>query len=198
MVILYWVAAVVGGVMVLISALAGGHHGDSDAGHDVGHDGPDVGHDHGDFFGEAAWSTVFSLRFWTYAFAGFGLTGLLLTYLTPSAESLTLGIAIGTGLVAGLIGALILRLARKAEADSSVRAADLGGHEGQVLVALRGANPGRVRLFVKGEWIDYLAIADGGETVEAGEQVIVVALEGDRLRVIPKRSLMEEAVASRS
>lgn len=46
-------------------------------------------------------------------------------------------------------------------------------------------------MFVKGDTVDMLALTQDGSTVEVGEEVIVVAIEGDRAMIVPRSALFD-------
>lgn len=175
----YIVSALAGLVLVLASAL-GGHHGadtDTDAGADADHD------MHGGGDGWDAWMPFLSLRFWSYAAAAFGLIGAIGTAWSGMAPAAVLAAAVTGGLVAGWAVFLLIKLARRGEASSSASSNDLLGKDARMLVGFSETQPGKVRLQVKGETIDMLAFSDSGAPIPAGEDVVVLNVEGNRLRV---------------
>lgn len=187
MLLVYLVSAIVAGVLVLLSLFGGDHEGhvDSDSGdHDT---------DHG------FWLPFFSLRFYTYFFAGFGTTGLLLHYLTQTNPITSLIISGAVGLGSGLGVSILMRILRVTETTTSSKDKDVLGKEGTVLVAIRGPNPGRIRCTVKGDIIDFLAISDQSVEIEPGEKVVVVAMENGRAQVVPTQTIFgEEALPQRT
>lgn len=178
----YIVTAVIGGVLILVSLFGGADH-DHSFDHDSGVSG-DAHHGH-DFH---AWLPFFSLRFWTYLFLGFGLTGILLTLLTNVSSAFGTVISISVGLICGLAIAYTMRFLQLSETTSMASEKDLVGAEAKVLVPLHSDHPGKIRANVKGELIDLVALSDGKESIEAGEQVMIVELEGDRAKVV-RRSM---------
>ncbi len=214
MLALYIVTAIIGGGLMLLSAVGGlGSHADVShdlggghdfGGHDVGgHDvgGHDVGgheglehgghgdHEHG---GEGGlWIPFLSLRFWTYAIGTFGILGLLLTLFSDAAEpgvGMTSGVL---GFVMGLVAAYGYRLAQRSQTSGGVSERDFLGVEGKVLVATKPDHPGKVRVTVKDDIIDMLALSEGGKTIEVGEDIVVVAVEGDQVRIAKKGDILE-------
>lgn len=195
MLTLYIVTAIVGGAMVLISALAGGH--DADTEHEISHDADvhvdadsDAGseHDHG---GDHAgpWLPFFSLRFWTYLAAAFGLTGVLLTWLTDAPQPTVLAWSVALGLVVGLAVSYLMFVLRRIGADSSISTSDMLGIEARVTVPIRGALMGRVRCNVKGENLDVFATADSDRVFEEGQSVVIVEMNGDKARVVSREDV---------
>jgi membrane protein implicated in regulation of membrane protease activity len=189
MLTLYIVMAIVSGALILISAF-GVDHGsghDLDVGHDVagGHDtNHDTDHDGG------AWLPFLSLRFWNYFAAAFGLIGLLLTLLKATDSSTTLILALAGGLGTGLAVALIMRWLKAGSNTDGTAIHDLMGKEAKVIVGVKPDQIGKVRIEAKGELIDLLAVADDGHPIEAGEQVVVVGVDGGQARVSRVRDIL--------
>lgn len=190
---IYIVTAIVGGALVLISALMAGH-GDGHVEHDAdishGDASVDVHHGH-DHDGEGAvWIPFLSLRFWTYCLATFGIVGILLTKFAEWDNSMVLTTSILTGLFCGLAVSYFMRFARRWEASSSASVAELLGTTGKVLVAIRPPEIGKIRVDIKGETIDMLALSnDESTTLTMDEDVVIVSIENDRARVIPKSEI---------
>lgn len=205
----YIVAAIVGGGMIVFSALAGlGAHADvgGDLGHDVGGGhgsvdhgaagGHDVSHDaeHGhdtDHGTGALWLPFFSIRFWTYAVGTFGLIGSVLSLTRVSIEPITLAISATAGLLMGTLAAWIVRYLNKAEYSSTATEDDFLGALAQVTVPI-GELPGKVRTSVRGDIIDFVALSDPGEQFAPGEEVMIVGIEGDKARVARKKDFLGE------
>lgn len=201
MLTLYIIATILGGGLVLLSAIGGigsghldmDHHasfeGDSDVdmGHDISHDGDTVSTDHFDF-----WLPFMSLRFWTYTFAAFGVFGIFLTFTKFAPEPLAAMISAGAGLVIGTLAAYAMRWISKSSINSVVRESDFIGQEGKMSVSPRNGEPGKVRLEIKGETIDMLALPAEGFSVQQGEEVIVVGVDGTRVRVAKASDYLEQ------
>jgi hypothetical protein len=181
MLTIYIVSAVVAGVLVVLSLFGAG---------DAEHDAPltelhEAAHE---TFSDH-WLPFFSLRFYTYFFAGFGTTGLLLYYLTKT-DPMTAGIVSGAvGLGTGLAVSYLIRLLRVTEASGGASDKDVLGKEGTVLVPIRGNVPGKIRCTVRGDAIDFLATSEEERTIEAGEAVVVVAMDNGRAQVMLRDAL---------
>ncbi len=179
---LYIGALVFGGVLLGSSVLLGGHD-DADLDSDVdGHLDGDLDKDlpSADALG-VLW-LLRSLRFWTFFFAFFGLTGVLLDGLgLIGNEWISLGLSLGMGtLIGGGAAALIRSLAR----DETAHAADETDYLGKsasVIVPIKKGGVGKVRVEVKGQLVDLLAEAD--EDIDAKGEVLIVEIEGTRARV---------------
>ena len=191
MLAVYTIATIVGGGLVLFSALGGlGHHASIDGG-SVGFDhshGGDSGDGHGgvhDF-----WIPFLSIRFWTYFAAAFGGMGLALTFLKMSAEPVTGLVSATVGAALGLTVTWIMRLLPRVTMHNTVLSEDFVGKEARVLVAGEGVQPGKIRVSIKGELIDILAKREDGGAIKSGETVVVVGLEGNEARVAHMDELM--------
>lgn len=186
MLIVYILSAIVGGILVVASALMGGDHdshfGDSDFDDIGGHDGI-----HSDLY-----LPFLSLRFWTYFAACFGATGLLLTLLTSANVATTAVLAVATGFVAGMATHLILRSMRNREADAGIREEHLVGKEGRVLVGVVPGSAGKIRLEVKGEIVDLTAFTQEDLPLSPGDRALVVSIEGGRANVVSYTAMLEE------
>jgi len=195
MLTVYIVAAIIGGGLILMSALFdSGDHGGGDHDFNADHDASlHVDHDTPGGFGDIAqWIPFFSLRFWTYALAMFGAVGWASTAFTNTAQATVLVGSIISGFVLGTIVATTMRIMTRASSDSSVRTEDLLGAQGKVTVPVHASTDGKIRLMLKGDSIDFLALSNDDRSLQPGEEVVVVAVENDRLRVIPKTDLLQE------
>ncbi|HRJ25948.1 MAG TPA: NfeD family protein [Fimbriimonadaceae bacterium] len=186
---IYLTAAIIGVVLILVSLLGGhGDHGsDSDAGHETDHSETADGH-HSSF---VEWLPFLSLRFWTYFCGGFGLIGTLLTMLKMAGPTTTFNLSLGMGLGLGLLVWLTMKWATRSEVGRSVATDDLVGKTGRVLVACRPGQMGKVRIEVRGDWIDLMALDEGLGTLEIGEEVIVTRLENSVAHVVGLHSALE-------
>jgi membrane protein implicated in regulation of membrane protease activity len=189
--VLYVVTAIVGGVLVVLSAIG---HGSEDA-HlehevDLGHGVEGLaGHDHG--VPSETWIPFFSLRFWTYFCAAFGVIGLLLTQFSLAAPAAAALWAIAGGLAAGLGVSYSIRLLRRSESSSAIREQDLLGVEARMLVGARESLPGKARLSIHGEDIDLVAISHTGADIPAGETVYVLSIENNTARVARREDILD-------
>lgn len=186
---IYLVSAIVAGGFTLFTAVAsafshgadGGHHGhDADANQDHGSDHP--GLDTLDFF--SLWLPFARVRFWLYAIATFGVVGSFLTLGKLSQEPTTLQASLAIGFAAGWVVNFIYTMLQKHLAGGSVAQEDFVGLEGRMLVGSRPNQVGKVRVTVKGELIDLLAVSDDGSEIPQDERVLVVNIENDRARVV--------------
>lgn len=212
---LYLTTAIIGGGLVLVSALGGmfGHGVDHDHDHDIdlgghGHEIDVSDHDHDHDFGDhaadaaakvtdsfngfAEWIPFLSLRFWTAFAAAFGLLGTILTMTKTSAEPGTMILSLITAFLTGTAVHFLITLIKRHLHDSSIAEKDMVGVAGRVLVPARGQDPGKVRIELKGDIIDLLAVSDDGKDIEAGSEVFVVALDGQRARIARQEDLLND------
>jgi len=181
--ILYLAALIIGFGTIALQLAMGGEHGQGDAadaggGADHGDlDHGDAGHDvagHGEHgHGDGGFLPIFlSLRFWTFTFLAFGLSGSLIHYLDLANAMLTLAVAAGLGLGAGLLASLTFRALSKAEANSGATDRDAVGQVGKVMIPLAKGARGKIRIELKGQTVDYVATTDD-ERLEAGQMVMI-------------------------
>ncbi|MFM9872179.1 MAG: NfeD family protein [Fimbriimonadaceae bacterium] len=196
MLAIYLVTAIIGLGLIVFSALGGlSEHGDFDHqvetesevstgfGHDLqtdSHSGLDSHDaDHASDF----WLPFFSLRFWIYLTGGFGGFGLILTMMGIKEQPIQFVSALIVGLIIGTVAAVTMRILKKSGSNSSVSDRDFVGLAAKVLVAPVDANPGKIRLAIKNETIDVLALPLDGHTIATGDQVVVVSVDGAHVTV---------------
>lgn len=207
MLTIYIAATIIGGILVVVSALGGSDgeldheaemelEADFDADIDAGVDVDVDAHADG-AWDSAAWLPFLSLRFWTYFLAFFGLSGLLLSTLTNSSWATVVSTAGATGFVCGFAVATLMRFLKKTQADSGVGSGDMVGAEGRVLLPIRIGETGKVRVQIKGDLIDLLALVDGDTPLEPGIDVIIVGFKDNTATVIPKEQLVARLTAGR-
>jgi membrane protein implicated in regulation of membrane protease activity len=199
MLALYLVCAIVAGGLIVLSAVGGlGHHGIGDGGFDHSADAHSGEFHSGEVHSSPAaefaemWLPFRSLRFWTYLAGTFGIVGSLLTLAKVSVEPVTAILAGASGIVMGFIASALVRVMMKSERTFSLDQDDSLGAIGKVTVASRDGMPGKVRVDVRGEILDLLALPEGDAVIEAGDEVVVVGIEGDRARVALKRDVFGE------
>jgi membrane protein implicated in regulation of membrane protease activity len=182
MIYLYLFSLVVGGGLLGVSIMLGGH----DVPHDVhmgealapaGQEGPLGG-------AESYLYWLVSVRFWTFFVAFFGLTGLVFDgFGLVDSQIATAVIATATGAVAGGGAMFVLSKLTKDETNSAVSSADYIGRTGRVLVGFVGGGVGKVRIEVKGSSIDLLAEPEDDRTYSSNDEVIVVEMSGLHAKV---------------
>jgi membrane protein implicated in regulation of membrane protease activity len=176
----YLFTLIVGAILLGGSILLGGKDVDAD-GHGSGDKDTEVG-GHGDFAGFLL--SFLSLRFWTFAFAFFGLTGLVLELLDLVGNQwLTLGLALAMGMGIGTAATTILRKLGMDTSGQTATSADYIGKTARVVVPIEGKGVGKVRVDVKGTSVDLMAVGIDEEDFEGREEVLIVEMDGPRARV---------------
>lgn len=205
MLAVYIVLGVIGGGLILLSALGVITHGfdasahfDADHQIDFSHDlsatdsvptGDNVDHvlhDTGD-----VWLPFLTLRFWIYTSGCFGLIGFLAAVFSDAREPAIAIVATLAGLLMGFLAAWFYRILPRAEVSGGVSSGDFVGAVGNVLVAVGESKMGKVRVLVKGDTIDMLALAERG-TIEVGEEILVTSVEGQKVTVVKKEEYLGE------
>jgi membrane protein implicated in regulation of membrane protease activity len=153
------------GLGVLLLQLVLSHHSTS------GHGGD---HDPG---GSDVVATLLSTRFWVFAALGFGLSGFLLHVLSLAGMGLTLGLAIGMGLVSGSFAAYAFRFVARSQISSNADAANAAGRVARVLVACTRERVGQVRVELQGQSVDLMATTDE-EEIPRGAHVVIEEVRG--------------------
>ncbi|MGZ3476959.1 MAG: NfeD family protein, partial [Polyangiales bacterium] len=161
-----YVAALIVGAGVLLLQVFLGHDADGDA---------HVDH-------EFAGSLLVSSRFWTFLALAFGLAGTLLTLFSLASVPLVLVIASTSGVASGAFAAMVLRALKRGQVSSGNSSHDAIGRVGELLIPCEKGRVGKVRLMLRGQTVDLLAMA-GETTLGVGTRVIVEDLEGEIARV---------------
>jgi membrane protein implicated in regulation of membrane protease activity len=171
----YVSCAAFGGVLIVASIFLGHGH-DADAGGGLDHGG--AGHADSDDggFGLAA---LLSLRFWVFALAFFGLTGLVLSALGLGGARLTVPLGAGvTGLAAGYVAARIFRTLARQSVGSVAPSSSHVGREGILLLPVARGQRGKLRMRVGATQVDLLAETDDDDPLPTGAPVLVCAMRG--------------------
>jgi membrane protein implicated in regulation of membrane protease activity len=156
------------------------------------HDSVEAAGQHAATAGFDIWLPFLSLRFWIYSAGAFGLTGILLTVMKASQEPMTLWLSLGTGLIIGFLAAWAFHALRKQEVSEGATLRDLLGKKAKVSVASAHGDPGKIRLEHNGNMIDMLALSMDGTDFDPGEEVFVIAIDGERAKVVRRGELFEE------
>lgn len=175
------------------------HDFDHEVDHDMDHSSESGAHH---TLGEVAvhstfWLPFFSLRFWIYAIGGFGVLGTIFTLFSLAPASATLIWSIAFGVVLGSIVATTMRALKMQESSHLVGVRDYIGVMATLTVVPRNGEPGKVRMSVKGETIDMLALPDQkilsqGVDLTKGEEVVIVGVEGTKVRVARMNDFMQD------
>ncbi|MEA5452148.1 NfeD family protein [Leptolyngbya sp. CCNP1308] len=196
--LIYGVCFIVGGIFVLLAAIGGldgvDFAGDFDADVDMPTGVGDVGVDDVDvgtqidqtlrLLRNRWWLPFLSLRFWTFALCFFGLTGLLINLVQPDlAGWLGALIAALMGLFCGLVAALVLRSLGRQSVSSLIRPETLTGQIATVEIPFDTNSRGKVSLSIGGSTVSFFAITQEEREFHAGETVLVVGMEHNKLWV---------------
>jgi membrane protein implicated in regulation of membrane protease activity len=157
----------------LLLQLVGSGEADADTdagGHDVDHD-ADAGGTHphasGDFL-----PIFLSLRFWTFGLLAFGMVGALLHFFGLMPPLVVAVLAVAMGLASGTLASWVFRALARSEVSSGARGDDAVGHVGRVLLPCEKERPGKIRVELRGQTLDFLASTDEAH-IDAGELVLV-------------------------
>ncbi|OKH43367.1 hypothetical protein NIES30_25130 [Phormidium tenue NIES-30] len=191
--LIYGLCFLVGGIFVLLAAVGGFDGVDIDADFDVDAaaavsiDDIDAGTQIDQTLTalrDRWWLPFLSLRFWTFALCFFGLTGLLLNLVQPNlAEWLGALIAVLMGLFCGLVAALVLRSLGRQSVSSLIRSETLIGQLATVEIPFDTNSRGKVSLSMAGSTVSFFAITQEEREFQAGETVLVVGMERNKLWV---------------
>jgi membrane protein implicated in regulation of membrane protease activity len=160
-------------VMLFVGELFGGDH---DAGVDVSDGHAEFGHEGG--------PSIFSARIMASFLTAFGAGGVIGRYLGWSHPAAS-GLGIITG---GVLASAVYQFAHilySQQASSEVRMTGLVGQPAEVTVSIPGNGHGQVALVFKGERTTQIARSTDGRPIPAGTPVVVTALAGDSLVVVP-------------
>lgn len=176
MIWVYLAALVVGAGILLLQAVLGHEGADGmDADGDGVPDSP--GHD-----GDSGAPLLFSARFWIFLALAFGLSGALLTLFQLASSGVVLALAAGSGVVSGLFAAAVIRALKRGQVSSVVSAQEAVGRLGAVLVQCEKGRVGKIRLELRGQTVDLLAMSN--DSLPVGTRVLIEDIEGDIARVI--------------
>lgn len=188
---LYIIALIVGGGLILISTFLASHAdadvtGDLDV--DVGVDGQDTaGGAHHGAHGLSLTNWV-SLQFFVYFLAIFGLIGTTLTWLAKATPGVALAVAVVGGLVVGQIVHHALRLLKGSEVGSDLTTADFVNRLGRVTVALDGTRRGEVAVASRnGERFIATVARRAEDSFKVGDRVVVVAFNNGVAEVVSQQ-----------
>ncbi|MCS6798636.1 MAG: hypothetical protein NZ898_08900 [Myxococcota bacterium] len=180
----YLFALIFGGVLVGASALLGGKDGSGDGGGHAGGYGKDMGPLEAGGGAAAVLGALRSLRFWTFALAFFGASGLLLDGLDLAGELLSALVAIAMGLGSGALAAWVMRKVGGDALGAPPSSVDFVGRTGRVLVPVEKGRVGKVRVELQGKTVDVLATTEEDRAFDAREEAIIIEMgEDGRARI---------------
>jgi membrane protein implicated in regulation of membrane protease activity len=166
--LVYLVALVLGGGVLLVQVVSGAGHG-ADLAHDVGTDhveGPSL---------MSTRSALYAL--FTFGFVGFGLH--VPRILSPA---LAFVVALAAALGAGAVVGYVLQVMGDPKASGSAHLREVAGRRGRMIVGTAPGQRGKVRVALGGQTVDLLATSE--EAIGDGAEVTIVAVQGDEARVV--------------
>jgi len=135
------------------------------------------------------WLPFLTIKFWTFCSCFFGLTGIVLSKLTPAIPQLAIAsISVLIGSFCGTSMVWVLRNLRRHQADSLIRANDLIGLSGKVSIPFDSQSKGKVQLNVKGSTLNLVAFTDEEKGFKKGDRVLIVGLKNNQLWVVTDES----------
>ena len=128
-----------------------------------------------------------SLRFWSFALAFGGLTGVALATLGSTHEGVTALLALLVGAGAGRTASRVIAVLSRHEVGAVGDVTRHIGREGRLLLPLSPGVPAKVRVRGPEGDVDLVAVWSDGHDgyAAAGATVLVVDTEGARVRVAP-------------
>jgi hypothetical protein len=169
--LVYVLALVLGGGLMLVQAVSGGHD-TVDPGHSL-----DVQH-HG------AGPGVLSIRSFIYGLFAFGFVGAALHIPGITGRRSALVIALASGVAAGLAAGLTFARLGSAAASGAASLHEAAGRRARVLLPCAADRPGKIRLELGGQQVDMKATTVGA-LIPAGTEVVVVEVREDVALVAP-------------
>ena len=130
------------------------------------------------------WLPFFSLRFWTFALAAFGASGVSLhllgvTGVLGAVVSALLGMGIGTA------AAWVFRQLQLSQPSGNEGMLDVRGTEATVLLSVGPDKLGKVRVTVDGQHIDLPARTQGDTTMNRNGKALVLSVDDGIANITP-------------
>jgi membrane protein implicated in regulation of membrane protease activity len=169
--LVYLLAFVVGGGLLFVQLVSGGHDAV------VGGHSPDVQH-HG------AGPGVLSIRSALYGVFAFGFVGAALHIPGITSARAAGALAVGSGVAAMLAAGFTFSRLDSAEASGAAYLAEAKGRRARVLLPCSPERPGKIRLELGGQQVDMQATSEG-PPIPAGTEVVVIDVREDVARVAP-------------
>ncbi|MBA2662397.1 MAG: hypothetical protein H0U74_08900, partial [Bradymonadaceae bacterium] len=152
---------------------------DVDVDHDVDHGGKDI-----ETFGRR-FNPLLSFKFYTFALAFFGLTGVIFTLLALASPVVTAVLAAIMGFAAGLGVSYVLHVANRSEGSAGITEGDYKGTMAKVMLPIKQGQRGKVRMQIKGRTVELLAVGEDDEVMlDLNEDCIVLGIEDGVARVV--------------
>ena len=169
--LVYLVALVLGGGVLLVQVVSGAGHG-ADLAHDLGTD-----HVEG--------PSLLSTRSVLYALFTFGFVGFTLHTLGLLSPTLAFVVAVAAAIVAGALVGYVLNVMGDPKASGSAHLLEAAGRRGRMIVGTLPGQRGKVRVALGGQNVDLLATSE--EAIAEGTEVTIVSVQGGQARVTAER-----------
>jgi len=169
--LVYLLALVLGGGLMLVQAVSGGHD-TVDPGHalDIQHHGAGPG--------------LLSIRSFIYGLFAFGFVGAALHIPRIASPRSALLLALASGVGAGLAAGFTFARLGSAAASGAASLQEAAGRHARVLLPCSADRPGKIRLDLGGQQVDMKATTVGA-LIPAGASVVVVEVREDVALVAP-------------
>jgi hypothetical protein len=168
--LIYLLALVLGGGLLFVQAVSGGH--DASAG------------GHGDIQHHGAGPGLLSIRSAVYGLFTFGFVGAALHILRITRADAALAIALVAGGVAVAVAGFTFQQLGSTEASGAASLEQARGRRARVLLPCAADRPGKIRLELGGQQVDMKATTDGAP-IPPGVEVVVAEVRDDVARVMP-------------
>ncbi len=190
--IAYIASLIVGGGLMLLSTMFGQDadadvdFGDVDADFDLDTDadpGIDAPHD-ASAMSLASW---FSTQFVVYFLAGFGLVGVVLTFLTPQSTAAVAVSAVVVGIVTGQSAHHVLRYLKRSSSDSAPTTADFVNKPARVTITVQPTQRGEVAVMVRGrERFVPAKPKHNDQSFNVGDTIVIVSYHAGTAEIVSK------------
>lgn len=105
------------------------------------------------------------------------------------------GIAIAIGIICGLTIVLLLYIGQRNKvANSLMRSHQIVGLYGTVEIPFDAKSKGKVRVNVKGSFVEFIAFTDEPQQFSKGDRVFIVEMKGNKVWVVAKDTLQNETI----
>ncbi|HUG52536.1 MAG TPA: hypothetical protein VMR21_03000 [Vicinamibacteria bacterium] len=166
--LVYLMALIVGGGLLLFQALTGGHAAEAP------YDAPDVHH--------GAGPGVLSIRSAIYGLFSFGFVGAALHIPGLTGKVTAFALAAASGVAATLAAGFTFATLGSPDASGAASFSEARGKRARVLLPCAADRPGKIRLELGGQQVDMKATCEG-PPIAAGADVVVVDVHDDVARV---------------
>jgi membrane protein implicated in regulation of membrane protease activity len=165
--LVYLVALILGGGVLLVQVVSGAGHG-ADLAHDMG-----VDHVEG--------PGLLSTRSVMYALFTFGFVGFLLHVPGLLSPNAALAVAAAAAVVTGALVGYVFQVMGDPKASGAAHLHEAKGLRGRMLVGSAPGQRGKVRLTLAGQTVDLLATST--DAIAEGTEVTVLEVQGGQARV---------------